>query len=85
MRQRPEGGFEALITLPYPASGGDLSATALIVGDDPSALRHLRRELQILWPDLQVIDEADRGTDAIAIVHAIQPDIVFLDIQMPGP
>lgn len=44
----------------------------------------LRRKLQILWPDLQVIGEANSGTDAIAIIHATQPDIVSLDIQMPG-
>ena len=61
-----------------------MSATAVIVDDEPLALSHLRRKLQILWPDLQVIGEANSGTDAIAIVHATQPDIVFLDIQMPG-
>lgn len=61
-----------------------MSATAVIVDDEPLALSHLQRKLQSLWPDLQVLGEANNGTEAIAIIRAAQPDIVFLDIRMPG-
>jgi DNA-binding LytR/AlgR family response regulator len=55
---------------------------ALIVDDEPVARRVLREELE-LQPDIEVVGEADGGQQALAEIEALQPDLVFLDLQMP--
>jgi two-component system, LytTR family, response regulator len=55
---------------------------ALIVDDEPVARRVLREELE-LQPDVDVVAEADTGMQALAEIAALQPDLVFLDLQMP--
>lgn len=58
--------------------------TALICDDEPLMRANLRDHLELLWPDLQVVDEAVDGPDALRKINSLQPDIAFLDIQMPG-
>jgi DNA-binding LytR/AlgR family response regulator len=58
--------------------------TALIADDEPLLRQHLRAQLQRLWPELQVVDEARNGHEVLELFQAHQPDVVFLDIQMPG-
>lgn len=62
-----------------------MSATlsALIVDDEPLA-RALVREFLRSHPDVRVLGECDNGQDAVRDIEALQPDVVFLDIQMPG-
>jgi len=56
-----------------------------IIADDESLLRdELKRLLSKLWPELEIIDLYENGTDALAGITAHTPDIAFLDIQMPG-
>lgn len=56
-----------------------------ILADDEEALRaYLRQKLSALWPDLHVVGEACDGNTALRLIQDIQPDIAFLDIQMPG-
>lgn len=57
---------------------------ALIADDEPHLALYLRDQLQALWPDLQVIHLARNGIDAAARIAELEPDIAFLDIQMPG-
>jgi YesN/AraC family two-component response regulator len=40
--------------------------------------------LKDAWPELEIVGEATNGSEAVALVHSEEPDIVFLDIQMPG-
>ena len=57
--------------------------TALIVDDEPIARAGLRRLLgDESW--LACIGEAANGIDARAAIESLRPDLVFLDIQMPG-
>jgi two-component system LytT family response regulator len=56
---------------------------ALIVDDEPLARRRLRRMLGSI-ADVQVVGEAIDGLHAIAQIRALRPDLVFLDVQMPG-
>ncbi len=56
---------------------------ALIVDDEPIARRILREELEPI-PFVQVVGEADNGATALVQIASARPDIVFLDIQMPG-
>jgi len=58
--------------------------TALIADDEPLMLNRLRKTLQAAWPELTIVAEARNGVEAIALAQAHQPDIAFLDIQMPG-
>lgn len=58
--------------------------TALIADDEPHLAAHLREQLTNLWPDLQVLHVARNGDDAAARIAELQPDVAFLDIQMPG-
>ncbi len=55
---------------------------ALIVDDEPIARRVLREELE-LFPEVQVIGEGADGKEALQIIARLQPDLVFLDLQMP--
>ena len=55
---------------------------ALIV-DDEDLARHLIREYLKGHDDVEVVGECDNGLDAVRQIGALQPDLVFLDIQMP--
>jgi DNA-binding LytR/AlgR family response regulator len=58
--------------------------TALIAEDEPLLAQALRAELARAWPELQLIDTAVDGDEAVERALAHRPDIVFLDIRMPG-
>jgi two-component system, LytTR family, response regulator len=54
----------------------------LIVDDEPIARRVLREELELL-PDVAVVGEAADGHEALQQIAKLEPDLVFLDLQMP--
>jgi two-component system, LytTR family, response regulator LytT len=57
--------------------------STLLVDDEPLA----REELAFLlkdFPDIEVIDTATNGLEAVEMVENLEPDLVFLDVQMPG-
>lgn len=58
--------------------------TAILVEDEPLLRAELRDHLIAQWPELQILGEAANGIDAIKLISQLQPDIVFLDIQIPG-
>jgi DNA-binding LytR/AlgR family response regulator len=58
--------------------------TAVIAEDEPVLRRTLRAQLAELWPELVIIAEAADGLEATRAFTAHQPNILFLDIQMPG-
>jgi two-component system LytT family response regulator len=62
---------------------GQASMTALIVEDEPLARRRLRDLIQKV-PWLERIGEAVDGRTAIAAIDELQPDLIFLDVQLPG-
>jgi len=55
----------------------------LIVDGDSSARQLLREELDLI-PEVRVVGEAANGTEALHQIAELQPDVVFLDLQMPG-
>lgn len=57
---------------------------ALIADDEPLLRERLRAHLAVLWPDLALTDDARNGAEALELYAAHRPDIVFLDIRMPG-
>jgi DNA-binding LytR/AlgR family response regulator len=57
---------------------------ALIADDEIHLAHYLRDQLLKLWPDLEIVSIARNGLEAAAQIAELQPDIAFLDIQMPG-
>lgn len=57
---------------------------ALIAEDEPLLLAELRDALTSIWPALDICAEAEDGIQALQALEAKSPDILFLDIQMPG-
>jgi len=55
----------------------------LIADDEPIARKILREELELIG-DVDSILEADTGDAAIGLIQEAHPDVVFLDLQMPG-
>jgi DNA-binding LytR/AlgR family response regulator len=58
--------------------------TALIAEDEAVLRAELRETLARLWPELTIVAEAEDGVDALRLLSSTQPDILILDIQMPG-
>ena len=58
--------------------------TAIVVDDEPNLVNYLVSKLGILWPELEISGTANSGLHAITLAQSLKPDIVFLDIQMPG-
>ncbi|MDC8784979.1 LytR/AlgR family response regulator transcription factor [Roseateles koreensis] len=56
-----------------------------IIADDERLMREqLRSRLADVWPELDIVAEAKNGLEAVALVREHRPDLVFLDIRMPG-
>jgi two-component system LytT family response regulator len=57
--------------------------TALIVDDERLARLELRR-LLAAHPEVEIVGEARNAEEALDLAHKLAPDVLFLDIQMPG-
>lgn len=58
--------------------------TALIADDETPLREQLKIRLQEVWPELRIVAEAGNGIAAIEQAQLHQPDVIFLDIRMPG-
>lgn len=56
----------------------------VFIVDDESAGRKLIREFLQDYPELILLGEANNGVDAVKEINRFKPDLVFLDVQMPG-
>jgi DNA-binding LytR/AlgR family response regulator len=61
-----------------------MSTRAIIADDEPHLARYLADALRKAWPALEIVATLGNGTDAASTIDAIEPDVAFLDIQMPG-
>jgi DNA-binding LytR/AlgR family response regulator len=61
-----------------------MSARALIADDEPNLAEDLRDRLHALWPELEILGLAANGLEASRAIEEDAPDVVFLDIRMPG-
>lgn len=55
---------------------------AVIVDDEPLARLSLKKALEE-FEHIDILQECSNGFEAVQVVHSIQPDVLFLDIQMP--
>jgi DNA-binding LytR/AlgR family response regulator len=61
-----------------------MNVTGLIAEDEPLLAANLKAMLAKLWPELQIVATVTHGAAAVEQALARQPDVVFLDIRMPG-
>ncbi len=61
-----------------------MSIRALIAEDEPILAATLALALQRLWPELEIAGTAPNGVAAVEQALALRPDLLFLDIKMPG-
>ncbi|HNJ82618.1 MAG TPA: LytTR family DNA-binding domain-containing protein [Piscinibacter sp.] len=61
-----------------------MSPSALIADDEPLLRERLRTLLARAWPELLVVAEARNGREAVELFDELAPQVVFLDVHMPG-
>ncbi len=65
--------------------GNKLSIIRGVIADDERLMRdQLRTRLAQVWPALEIVAEAKNGIEAVECVTTWRPDVIFLDIRMPG-
>ena len=66
-----------------PAAEPDRCLRVLLVDDTPEILRDLRQLLE-LTDDLDIVGEAANGAEAVRLATDLAPDVVIMDLEMPG-
>ena len=61
-----------------------MNPTALVAEDEGVLREELCSHLAALWPELRIVAQAAGGLEALQLMQRLQPDVLFLDIQMPG-
>lgn len=73
--QQAEGAEKVMVWVPK---------TRVVLADDHDVVRKGIRNLLRKAPDIVVIGEASNGSEAIQLVNQLHPDVLLLDIEMPG-
>jgi DNA-binding LytR/AlgR family response regulator len=58
--------------------------TAIIVDDEAPMRDQLRARLKEAWPELEILAEGSNGLEAVTLAQEHKPQVIFLDIRMPG-
>lgn len=58
--------------------------TAIVAEDEATLRAELIEQIGTLWPELSIVGEASDGVQALRLLDELRPDVMFLDIQMPG-
>ena len=61
-----------------------MTATRVLLVDDESLVRRILKQILSAYQDLELVGEAANGEEAISAVERLQPDVVVMDIRMPG-
>ena len=56
---------------------------AIIIDDEASSRNSLRQKLNVHCPEVEIIAECENGEVGIKTIEETEPDIVFLDVEMP--
>ncbi|GAB3257656.1 LytR/AlgR family response regulator transcription factor [Chitinimonas naiadis] len=60
-----------------------MGMTAIIAEDEPILRAQLKSKLNRLWPELEILADVGDGEAALEVISELQPQLAFLDIQMP--
>jgi two-component system invasion response regulator UvrY len=58
--------------------------TPVLVVDDQAPFRAIARQVVELTPGFTVVGEAESGEDAVRLAHELRPELVLMDINLPG-
>lgn len=61
-----------------------MTTIQVVLADDHQVMRASIRDLLEKVDDIEVVGEADNGTEALRLVEASEPDVLLLDMEMPG-
>lgn len=68
----------------HQAASSGAPVRAVLADDERLMREQLRLRLSQAWPTLEIVGEARNGLEAVELVSLHRPDVVFLDIRMPG-
>jgi DNA-binding LytR/AlgR family response regulator len=78
------GGPTSTDPLAVPTAPRMPGPTAIVAEDEATLRQQLVEQLSQLWPELTIVGEAADGIQALRLLDAHRPDVLFLDINMPG-
>jgi two-component system, LytTR family, response regulator len=61
-----------------------MTKTTCLIIDDEKLARDLLREYLEPIEEIQILDECSKGSEAVEKINKLKPDLIFLDVQMPG-
>ncbi len=61
-----------------------MTKTTCLIIDDEKLARDLLREYLEPIQEIEILDECAKGSDAVEKINKLKPDLIFLDVQMPG-
>ncbi len=61
-----------------------MNINAILADDELNLTDYLKARLTVFWPELNIVATAANGAEALRLIDDHAPDIVFLDIKMPG-
>ena len=60
-----------------------MPALRVLIADDERPARKFLANLLAALPDVELVGEASNGTEAVALIEQLRPDVALLDLQMP--
>ncbi len=69
---------------PMSEQASEAGRIRLLIADDHTMFRHGIRALLSSVPDIELVGEAAGGEEAVALAAQLQPDVILMDIKMPG-
>jgi two-component system LytT family response regulator len=61
-----------------------MNTTTCLIIDDEKLARELLHEYLENFPEIEIVGDAANGTEAVAMIDKLKPELIFLDVQMPG-
>ena len=61
-----------------------MATTRILLVDDESLVRRILKQILVSYQDMELVGEASTGSEAVAAVERLHPDVVVMDIRMPA-
>src|SRR5918995_1156179 len=83
-RRRHTRAGDAAVSMAHSGDGAMTDAIRVLIAEDNARFRDGLRALLDATPDIEVAGEAADGAKAVALAERLQPDVILMDLQMPG-